>query len=459
MTGVSTMRTIIVIVILIAAAAGGAYYWQSRNPANAPPGADFTTVQVARGSIVQAVPANGRVVSNLDVDIKCKASGEVQELPFDISNIVKKGQLLVKLDPIDEDRNVALAQVALNQSKAKLEQAHQNYAIAQSNLLTTTDRLQANLASAKAKAADARAKAGRRKELLAKNLGTQEDYDSADALAIQAESDVKTTLILIEELKAQEKSVEVKRQDVELAKAEVEADDIALLNAKRRRADTEVHAPIDGTVSARTIQIGQIISSGITNVGGGTTILTLSDLSQIFVLAAVDESDIGRVALGQNVNITADAHPGAKFAGKVVRIATKGVNLSNVVTFEVKIEIVSKNRNLLKPEMTTNVQVVAAEKNDVLVIPTQAVSRKGDKLVAQLSTANGIAQDRLVEVGMSDGNRIEIASGLREGDTIMYRKGDADSRWRADQPRPIGSPMMMGMPRGGGGGSGGGRGR
>jgi len=453
------MRTIIVIVILIAAAGGGAYYWQSRNPANAPPGADFTTVQVARGSIVQAVPANGRVVSNLDVDIKCKASGEVQELPFDISNIVKKGQLLVKLDPIDEDRNVALAQVALNQSKAKLEQAHQNYAIAQSNLLTTTDRLQANLASAKAKAADARAKAGRRKELLAKNLGTQEDYDSADALAIQAESDVKTTLILIEELKAQEKSVEVKRQDVELAKAEVEADDIALLNAKRRRADTEVHAPIDGTVSARTIQIGQIISSGITNVGGGTTILTLSDLSQIFVLAAVDESDIGRVALGQNVNITADAHPGAKFAGKVVRIATKGVNLSNVVTFEVKIEIVSKNRNLLKPEMTTNVQVVAAEKNDVLVIPTQAVSRKGDKLVAQLSTANGIAQDRLVEVGMSDGNRIEIASGLREGDTIMYRKGDADSRWRADQPRPIGSPMMMGMPRGGGGGSGGGRGR
>ena len=453
------MRTIIVIVILIAAAAGGAYYWQSRNPANAPPGADFTTVQVARGSIVQAVPANGRVVSNLDVDIKCKASGEVQELPFDISNIVKKGQLLVKLDPIDEDRNVALAQVALNQSKAKLEQAHQNYAIAQSNLLTTTDRLQANLASAKAKAADARAKAGRRKELLAKNLGTQEDYDSADALAIQAESDVKTTLILIEELKAQEKSVEVKRQDVELAKAEVEADDIALLNAKRRRADTEVHAPIDGTVSARTIQIGQIISSGITNVGGGTTILTLSDLSQIFVLAAVDESDIGRVALGQNVNITADAHPGAKFAGKVVRIATKGVNLSNVVTFEVKIEIVSKNRNLLKPEMTTNVQVVAAEKNDVLVIPTQAVSRKGDKLVAQLSTANGIAQDRLVEVGMSDGNRIEIASGLREGDTIMYRKGDADSRWRADQPRPIGSPMMMGMPRGGGGGPGGGRGR
>jgi HlyD family secretion protein len=452
------MRTIIVIVILIAAAGGGAYYWQSRKPATAAAGAELTSVQVARGSIVQAVAATGHVVSNLDVDIKCKASGEVQELPFDISDVVKKGQLLVKLDPIDEDRNVALAQVALNQSKAKLEQARQNYAIAQSNLLTTTDRLQANLASAKAKAADARGKAGRRKDLLAKNLGTQEDYDSADALAVQAESDVKTTLIQIEEIKAQEKSVEVKRQDVELAKAEVEADDIALLNAKRRRADTEVHAPIDGTVSARTIQIGQIISSGITNVGGGTTILTLSDLSQIFVLAAVDESDIGRVALGQNVNITADAHPGAKFAGKVVRIATKGVNLSNVVTFEVKIEIVSKNRNLLKPEMTTNVQVVAAEKNDVLVIPTQAVSRKGDKLVAQLSTANGIAEDRFIEVGMSDGNRIEIASGLREGDTIMYRKGDADSRWRADQPRPIAGPMMMGMPRGGGA-AGGARGR
>ncbi|MCY2953135.1 MAG: hypothetical protein NTU53_14320 [Planctomycetota bacterium] len=93
------MRTIIVIVILIAATGGGACYWQSRKPATAAAGADFTSIQVARGSIVQAVAANGRVVSNLDVDIKCKASGEVQELPFDISDVVRKGQLLVKLDP------------------------------------------------------------------------------------------------------------------------------------------------------------------------------------------------------------------------------------------------------------------------------------------------------------------------------------------------------------------------
>lgn len=450
------MRTFIVILILLAAAGGAWYYWHSRTPPTVPSTAELTTVQVSRGSITQAVAATGKVVSNLDVDIKCKASGEVQELPFDVSDVVKKGQLLVKLDPIDEDRNVSLAQVALNQSKAKLEQASQNYAIAQANLATTRDRLNASLASARAKATDARNKATRRKDLLEKNLGTQEDFDSADALAVQAESDVKTILIQIEELKAQEKAVEVKHQDVQLAKAEVEADGIALLNAKRRRADTEVLAPIDGTVSARTVQIGQIISSGITNVGGGTTILTLSDLSRIFVLAAVDESDIGRVALGQKVNITADAFPGVKFDGKVVRIATKGVNTSNVVTFEVKIELVSNNKNLLKPEMTTNVQIISQQKNDVLVVPTQAISRKANQLVATLTTATGTTEDRPVEVGMSDGNHIEIASGLKEGDTISYRKGEADSKWRADQPRIPGG-MMMGMPRGGPGG--GGRGR
>jgi len=453
------MRTVIVLVILLAAGSGGAYYWQSRKPATNPT-TELASAQVTRGTILQAVAATGKVVSNLDVDIKCKASGEVMELPFDISDSVKEKQLLVKLDPIDEERNVALAQVALNQSEAKLKQSQKNLEIAQANLITNRDRLDANLASARAKAADARAKAGRRKELLDKKIGTQEDFDTADALAVQAESDVKTILVQIEELKAQEMAIKVKQQDVKLAEAEVEADGIALKNANRRRDDTEVHAPMDGVVSARTVQKGQIISSGITNVGGGTTILTLSDLSRIFVLAAVDESDIGRVALGQSVNITADAHPGVKFAGKVVRIATKGVNTSNVVTFEVKIEVLSKNKSLLKPEMTTNVQIVAAEKNDVLVVPTAAITRKGEKLVTQISTGPGTTEDRTVEVGMSDGNRIEINSGLREGETIMYAKGESDSRWRADQNRPRG-PMMMGMPgpRGGGGGGGGGRGR
>ena len=95
-------------------------------------------------------------------------------------------------------------------------------------------------------------------------------------------------------------------------------------------------------------------------------------MSHIFVLASVDESDIGGVKVGQKVNITADAFPGKTFTGSVVRIATQGVNVSNVVTFEVKIEVISADKNLLKPQMTANVQVIEASKSNVVMIPMMA---------------------------------------------------------------------------------------
>src|SRR5439155_4332181 len=114
-----------------------------------------------------------------------------------------------------------------------------------------------------------------------------------------------------------------------------DSDKVALANARQQRDYTTVTAPMDGVVSALNVQIGVIIASGITNVAGGTTIMTLSDLSHVFVLASVDESDIGTIVVDQPAIITVDAYPGRQFKGKVVRIATKGVNVTNVVTFEV----------------------------------------------------------------------------------------------------------------------------
>jgi multidrug efflux pump subunit AcrA (membrane-fusion protein) len=120
----------------------------------------------------------------------------------------------------------------------------------------------------------------------------------------------------------------------------------------------------------------------------------------------------------------------------------------------VKIEILSENKTLLKPEMTANVQIVAAAKHDVLVVPTQAITRKDDNLIATVSKTAGATEERPVQVGMTDGANYEITSGLAEGETVMCRKGDADSKWRPDQPRPpFGGPMMFG-PRGPGGGRG-----
>jgi HlyD family secretion protein len=414
-----------------------------------------TSTAVERGNIRQVVACSGRVVANFDVDIKCKASGQITKLPHDVSDMVKQGDLLVELDPVDEQRVLHQAEVSLSASQARLVTAKQNLAIAEANLVTSEKRTKADLASAQARAADARAKADRMRQLLEKKLASQEEADTAETSAVQAAADLIGAEASLEEIEAQRLGLEVKRQDVKLAEATVEADTIDRTIAEDRLKDTKVVAPMDGVVAARNIQIGQIISSGISNVGGGTTILTLSDLSRIFVLASVDESDIGKVKEGQPAIITADAYPGRTFDGQVVRVAVRGVNSSNVVTFEVKIEVTSDNKQLLKPEMTANVEIVAAEKQGVLIVPVEAVLRKGRSFYVTLAKGAG-GQEQEVRVGLNDGLRTEISEGVSEGDTVTFRKGESDSRWSAqqqDRNMRRGQRMLFG----GGGGGGGGR--
>jgi HlyD family secretion protein len=439
---------IISMIVLALAGGAGVYWWFNRTAAAASPTTAPTTVtQVAKGSILVAVASTGRVVSNLDVDIKCKASGEIVNLPFDVSQYVKKDDLLMELDPVDELRAVRLAEVALAQSQAKLAQSKQSLQIAQRNLETSTIKADAALVSSKSRAKDLRSKADRRKELLLQQLSSQEEFSTADADAVAAESDVRTAQMQVQDLKSQEITIDLRKEDVKLAEAQVQSDTINLENARQRLADTKVVAPMDAVVSALNVQKGQIISSGITNVGGGTTAMTLSDMSRMFVLAAVDESDIGKVKLEQLVNISVDAYPGKLFEGKVVRIATRGVNVSNVVTFECKIEIVDKKRSLLKPEMTANVQVVVARRDDVLVVPAQAITRKQGKASATIVTGE-TSTEQPIELGLTDGEKWEVTSGLTEGQTVTVRK-EVASKWRGGSGGSGGPPpgMMMGGPR------------
>jgi HlyD family secretion protein len=451
------MKKVIVAVFLAALAAGGAWACyryaggsgtSSAASAKGRGGPERTVVKAEKSSLRVTVSATGRVVSNLDVEIKCKASGEVISLPFDVSDRVKKGDLLVELDPADERRAVRLAQVSLAASEARLAQARANLAVAEASLDTDRRRAEAALRAAEARAERARTKASRLKKTTEERITTDEEYDAARAEADVAQADLDAARIRLEEIKIQEKAVEARRQDVRLAEAQVESDRIRLDDAEQRLRETRVVAPMDGVVSARNVQVGQIISSGVTNVGGGTTILTLSDLSRIFILGSVDESDIGKVETGQKVIVTTDAHPGVKFMGKVARVATKGTSVSNVVTFEVKIEVVGGRKELLKPEMTANLEIVAIEKDGVLTVPVGAVSRKhGRRYVEIAKDDNGVeTETREVEAGISDGTRVEVLSGLAEGERVVVKKGDSDSRWRGDQAKmdPLKAMHVMG---------------
>lgn len=440
------MKRIIVIILIVLIAGGGIYYWRRARAEKEAQGPGMTSAEVELGDISMRVSSTGRVVANLDVDIKCKASGEVVRLPYDVSDDVKKGDLLVELDPVDEQRLVRQAETALSASQARLKKARLDLEIAEENLTLEKRTLKETLKSAQANAQLTASKLERQKQLQDKKLISQEEFDTAEATAIQAAADLEQAKIRVDELKNKETALQLKRQDVNLAEAQVESDQIALSIAQQRLKDTKVFAPIDGVVSSRNVQIGQIISSGITNVSGGTTVMTLSDMSRIFVLASVDESDIGNVVMGQAASINADAFPERRFKGEVIRIATKGINTSNVVTFEVKLEVLGADKHLLKPEMTANVEIIVAEADDVLLVPIDGVFRRDGKHYAEVVKKDGNTVERSIQIGISDRQKIQILQGLSEGETIRANSEEAESRWRNSGRNPS-RTMRRGMRR------------
>jgi len=430
------MKKLVVAIIAIALVAGGYYAWSRYNKPKLPKEI-ITTSAVESGPLRMLVSSTGKVVSNLDVDIKCKASGEIIELPLDVSDPVRKGALLIRLDPSEMQRLVDQAQATLTASQARLINAKESLTIAQQNLQTDKRRADSALKAAEANAEDSRTKADRIKDLLAKELASQEEYDTAQTAAVQAMAVMDQARVKISELQTQERTHEQLRQQTRIADAQVKNDMTALDLARERLNDTKVYSPIDGVVTARNVQIGQIISSGISNVGGGTTALTISDLSRIFSLASVDEADIGKVAVGQPAEITVDAFPGKRFTGQVERIAIRGVNISNVVTFEVKIEVTSRDKGLLRPEMTANVDIIVAARDNVLSVPSDAIIRKKGKPHVTVMNASGEKEDRPVETGISDGQRTEISTGVVLGEKVVNYQG-ADSKWKGGaRPRGI----------------------
>lgn len=443
------MKTFIIAVILVGGLSiGGYYYWQHTQAlAKAAAEPKVTTAKVESGPIKQSVQATGTMSSNLDVDIKCKAGGEVIKLPFDISNEVKKGDLLVELDPIDEQPPKDLADAALASSTAKLASARQNLKVSEMQLVTDRGRAEDAVKSTIATADRAKLKMDRLKGAVAENAATQEEVDQSIADYNVAMANADLARVQTEELKREEAMLELRRQEVKLAEAQVKADEVNLSLAKLHLDECRVYAPMDGVISTRPIQIGTIISSAISNVGGGTTVLTISDLSRMFSLATVDESDIGSVALGQKVNVTADSHPGMKFNGKVTRIAIKGVNVSNVVTFEVQIEILDPKKRLLKPQMTTNVEIIAAEKESTLVVPVDAVSRKKAEKFVTVQKPDGTTEERPVQTGIVSTDKTEIVSGVSEGEVVVLRKTGND-KWSGGNRPPTFNPLTGGAPKG-----------
>lgn len=439
-----------VVFLLLIAACGAAAYWYKQKEAAAAQQANqeadqLVKMMVERKTIDLRVSTTGKVVSNLDVEIKSKASGQITRLPYDVSDEITSGDLLCQLDPVDELRNVAQRQAQLEATRARLEQAAQQLYIAQADVDTGTSTALAELDAAQVKFRELQGRMVRQQDLYRKRLVSSEELDILRSEVSAAERALRQAQVRITELGNLPRTVELRKQDVILNKTEVTRAQIDMDNVNQRLTETKIYAPMNGVITSRPVQIGQIIASGISNVGGGTTLMTLSDISRLFIDANVDESDIGKIRENQKAVITADAFPGQRFTGEVVRVAAKGVTNSNVVTFEVKIEIGPSGLNILKPEMTANVEIQAEKREDVLVLPNETIQygKTGYYvLLANDDSSSGVRTE--IKPGITDGLNTEIISGLSEGDEVVIPTS-IQSRWARGEGADSGGGLSSGM--------------
>jgi len=210
----------------------------------------------------------------------------------------------------------------------------------------------------------------------------------------------------------------MKENEVELVQSEVKRSGIAVDEAEERLEETEIFAPIKGVIIEKFVEEGQIIASGISNVSGGTAIATIADMSRIFIIADIDETDIGSVKIGHAVQITADAYTDKIFKGKVTRIAPQGVVDNSITIFKAKIEVKGKGKSLLKPMMSANIDIVTHQIRDAIYV-NRAGIRRDDEGQFVMVLKNDLPEKVRVQTGIKNPIDVQIISGLNLDEEVI----------------------------------------
>jgi HlyD family secretion protein len=314
-----------------------------------PPALVYQAVAVERRDIVVSARASGTIQPDTTVEVKSQASGEVLKVLVETGQVVKQGTPMVQIDRRIPKNNVDQGQSNLEVAQARLE-----------NAKTQKERSDA---------------------LLKSQSITQTEYDQS---------------VL----------------DYATAKAGVVTARVALQNAQITLDQTDVRAPISGTIIELDVERGQVISSPINTVGEGTVLLKMADLNRVQVSTLVDETDIGKIQPGLNASVTVDAYPNHPFEGAVIKIEPQATIQQNVTMFPVLVRIQNKE-GLLKPGMNAEVEIHVGRREGVLVIPNAALRTQKD-----VSSAAGVlglseeeVQAQLAQTQTDTTARAAVATG------------------------------------------------
>jgi HlyD family secretion protein len=371
-------RGLIVLVIIAAIGAGAATYYMRRSA----PQIVVNTSPVTRGDIVDTVGSTGTLQAVTTVQVGSQVSGNISWLGADFNSIVKKGQVIAKLDPSLLDAQVQQARANLVKSQADLDRN-------------------------KVALADTQQKYTRAKELSVKELIAKSDLDAAKIALDSAQAQIQSSDATVTQARAS------------LNQAQVNLD------------HTIIEAPIDGIVTQRSVDVGQTVASSLQ---APTLFIIAADLTKMQVSANIDESDVGRIRPGQHVTFRVDAYPTDQFEGTVVQIRLQPVVQSNVTTYGTIINVPNADLKL-KPGMTANLKVEIAKRTNALRVPNAGIRfRPTQEIFAALNQP--VPPEALAGAGR--GGR--TASGQRgAGSVVADNNGGPASGGRGTTPQTAGA--------------------
>jgi HlyD family secretion protein len=338
------MKRAIIVLVIIAAVGGaaGAYYLRRGGGE-----VQINTSAITRGEIIDTVGSTGTLQAVTTVQVGSQVSGNISWLGADFNSIVKKGQIIARLDS-------SLFQAQVDQSKANLLKAQADVA-----------RAQADVQHNRVALVDAQQKYTRAKELSAKQLLPQADLDAAKVAVDSAESALQSSLAALSSSQAS-----VVQAQASLSQAQVNLNHCT------------IDAPIDGIVIQRSVDVGQTVAA---SMQAPTLFVIAADLAKMQVNANIDEADVGRIRPHQNVTFRVDAYAGEEFQGEVAQIRLQPVVVQNVTTYATIINVPNPELKL-KPGMTANLRVQIARRSDVLRVPNPALRfRPSNEMFAALN--------------------------------------------------------------------------
>lgn len=410
-------------VLILAVGGGGAAVMLGSKGASGP---REETVKVEQGPLEVVVSETGTIEPLTKVEIKSRVAGQVAQLLVDVGDRVEKGQLLIRLDTIDMEREQARAEADRDMVKARLKMLEAG------SRPEEIREAQAQLEQAESAYQRAEAEFQRSQAALKAQTITLRDAESARNDYDGARAQREAAKARLARLKAGARSEEIMEARAQLAKAEV-----ALRAAQDQLDYASIRSPMTGTVIKRGIEVGEMVSPGVSATAQGTSMLTVADLDRLILKSSLNQVDIGKVSKGLKVEVRVDSAPGKVFVGAIHKVAPAAeaskTSQDGLQTFPVETILKAEpgaRMDLLKPGMTADLDIQVTRKADALYLPVEAVVRgKGNEATVTLPAKSKEAKPevRTIRLGLSNDHQIEVVEGLEKGEAVLIKPASSAS--------------------------------